>query len=128
MIGVILRWLTGGGAAGLLGRYMDTVDKRIEAESDRARIKANLTEAMVTEHMRSRANWLAAGGFWTLLLFAVPTATHYGAVVVYSILWCADCAYPKPWTIAALPGIMAEWQGWIVLASIGGLSLLGVRK
>lgn len=124
MIRLLFSWLTGGGATALLDRALDTVDKRIEAETDRDKIKGDI----IREHMRTRSDWMRSGGFWTLLLFAVPTAAHYLAVIVYSMLWCAGCAYPKSWTIAALPGAMAEWEGWIVLASIGGLALIGARK
>lgn len=109
---------------GPIGRAFDLAEKNIEAKTDREALKADI----LREHMRTRASWLRAGGFWTLLLFAVPTAAHYAAVVVYSVLWCQLCAFPKTWSIAALPGVMAEWQGWIILASIGGLSLLGAKK
>lgn len=128
MFGIILRWLTGGGFGGLLDRTLDTVDRKIQAETSREKIKADVTTAMVTEHMRSRAGWLAAGGFWLLAAFAVPVIFHFSAVIMYSVFWCEGCAYPKPWSVAALPGVMAEWEGWIVMASIGGLSLLGVRR
>lgn len=119
MIGALIKWLTGGA----LDRAMGTVDRYVDAKTDREAIKADI----VREHMRTRADWLRAGGFWTLLLFAVPTALHYAAVVAYSLLWCFSCAHPQDWTIAALPGPMADWQGWIILASIGGLSLLAKR-
>ncbi|AGG91188.1 MULTISPECIES: hypothetical protein [unclassified Sulfitobacter] len=115
-----LKWLTGG----VLDRAMQTVDKYVDAQTDREAIKADI----IKTHMQTRADWLRAGGFWTLLLFAVPTALHYMAVVLYSLLWCARCAFPVGWTIAALPGAMADWQGYIILASIGGLSLLGMRR
>ncbi|MFG6591296.1 hypothetical protein [Sulfitobacter sp. 1A12157] len=115
-----LKWLTGG----VLDRAMSSVDRYIAAQTDRDAIKAEI----IKTHMQTRADWLRAGGFWTLLLFAVPTALHYIAVVLYSLLWCAGCAFPQTWTIAALPGAMAEWQGYIILASIGGLALLGVRR
>lgn len=109
---------------GPIGRAFDLAEKNIEAKTDREALKADI----LREHMRTRASWLQAGGFWTLLLFAVPTAAHYGAVVVYSVFWCKLCAYPQTWSIAALPGVMADWQGWIILASIGGLSLLGAKR
>lgn len=124
MIGAILSWLTGNGFRGALDRALDTIDNKIEAETDREKIKADI----IRQHMTTRGEWLRAGGFWTLAAFAVPALFHFGAVTVYSVFWCADCAYPKAWTIAALPAPMSEWQGWIVLASIGGLSLLGVRR
>lgn len=120
MFKTLLSWLTGG----VLDRAMSTVDKYIDAQTDRESIKAEI----IKTHMLTRADWLRAGGFWTLLLFAVPTAVHYMAVVFYSLLWCQGCMYPQGWTIAALPGAMAEWQGWIIMASIGGLSLLGLRR
>jgi len=41
----------------------------------------------------------------------------------YSVLWCADCAYPQPWTIAALPPPLDAWAGAIVL-SIFGIAVL----
>lgn len=109
---------------GVLDRVLDTVDAKVRADGDRDKLKADI----IREHMRTRSSWLQAGGFWTLLLFAIPSALHYGAVVIYSILWCAGCAWPQDWSVAALPGVMAEWQGWVVLASIGGLGLVSWRK
>lgn len=115
-----LRWLTGG----VLDRAMQSVDKYVDAQTDRESIKAEI----IKEHMRTRADWMRAGGFWTLLAFAAPVVFHFSAVVLYSVFWCAGCAFPQPWSIAALPGPMAQWEGWIVLASIGGLSLLGIKR
>lgn len=118
----MLRFLLGlFNTGGFLDRVLDTVDNRISAESDREKIKGDI----IREHMRTRADWMRAGGFWTLAAFAGLVIFHMGAVVLYSVFWCADCAFPKPWSIAALPGPMAQWEGWIVLASIGGLSLMG---
>lgn len=122
MIG-ILKAIAGFFGGGLLDRALATVDKHIDAQTDRERIKGDI----IIAHMNTRAGWLRAGGIWTLLIFACLAAFHFGAVVVYSVFWCADCAFPQPWTIAALPGQMAEWEGWIILASIGGLSLLARR-
>jgi|19_taG_2_1085344.scaffolds.fasta_scaffold168099_2 hypothetical protein len=116
-----LGWIT----SGPLDRALTTVDKYVENQTDRERIRGSIIET----HMTTRADWMKAGGFWTLLLFAVPTAFHYSAVVVYSTFWCANCAYPKTWTIAALPGTMGEWEGWTILACIGGLGLFtALRK
>lgn len=119
-LGAVLSWLSGGA----LGRILDTVDRRIDVEANKDKIRGDV----IREHMRTRAGWMRAGGFWTLLLFAIPTAFHFAAVVVYSVFWCADCAYPKDWTIAALPAPMSQWQGWVVLACIGGLSLFSLKR
>ncbi len=120
MIGAVLRWLTGGA----LDRALGTVDRYIESQTDREKIKGDLLKA----HLTTRADWLRAGGFWLLAAFAAPVWLHFGAVVAYSIFWCRSCAFPQDWTIAALPGAMQQWEGWILLASIGGLSLLGMRR
>jgi len=120
MIRLILKWLTGG----VLDRILSTVDAKIKSETNREKIKGDI----IMEHMRTRIGWMQAGGFWTLMLFAVPTAFHYGFVTVYSSFWCKLCMYPVGWSVAALPEPMASWEGYIVLASIGGLSLLGLRR
>lgn len=120
MIGRILSWLTGGA----LDRALGTVDRYIDSKTDQEAIKAEI----VKTHLTTRSDWLRAGGFWLLAAFAAPVWFHFGAVVAYSVFWCSGCVYPQGWTIAALPGAMEQWEGWILLASIGGLSLLGLRK
>lgn len=116
----VLGWLTGG----VLDRAMSSVDKYVESTTDKERIKADV----VRSYYDNRASWMGAGGFWLLLILAVPTAVHYAAVVAYSILWCAGCAYPVDWTIAALPGPMAEWEGWIIIACVGGAGAFAWRR
>lgn len=116
LIFTFLKWLTGGP----LNRVLSTVDKRIEAQTDKDRISGEI----IKEHMATRAGWLAAGGIWTLIAWNALMLFHVGAVVVYSTFWCAACAYPKSWTIAALPAPLDTYEGWIILAGIGGLSLM----
>lgn len=114
MIGIfkaIIGWATGGA----LDRVLQTVDRKIEAESDRDRIKADL----ITVHYKTRAGFMQAGGFWLMLLFAAPLAFWFAAVCVYSVFWCADCAFPQAWTIAALPPPLDEWSAQIVIAIFG---------
>ena len=116
-----LSWLMGGP----LNRAFQTVDKYIENQTDRERIKGKMAE----KHMETRAAWMRAGGIKTLLLFAIPTAAHYASIVFYSMSLCKTCYFgPVTWDIAALPEPMNQWEGYIILASIGGLSLLGMRK
>jgi hypothetical protein len=117
MLGMFFRWLTGGA----LDRILDTVDRKVQAESDRERIKADLIAA----HYRNRADWMRAGGFWLCLIFAVPLGAWFSAVTVYSIFWCAGCAYPQDWTIAALPPPLDEWAGGIIISIFG---VIGVTR
>jgi hypothetical protein len=108
--------LLGGG---VIDRVLDTVDKRIETDQNRDKIKGDLLIA----HTKHRGDWMRSGGFVLMLLFAVPLATWFGAVVVYSILWCAGCAYPQGWTIAALPAPLDQWAGGIIVSIFGVVGL-----
>ena len=115
MISMILKWLTGG----VLDRAMSTIDRKIAADTDREKLKADI----ILEHYRSRADWMRAGGFWLMLIFAAPLAVWWGAVLLYSLLWCARCAYPQAWSIAALPAPLDEWAGLIVMAIFGVIGI-----
>lgn len=116
MLWGFIKSLLGGG---LLNRALDTVDKRIETTAQ----KDVLKKEIITAHLTTRVGFMRAGGFTLMLLFAVPLAVWFGAVVLYSIFFCADCMYPKPWTIAALPAPLDEWAGAIIVSifSVVGL-------
>lgn len=120
VIRAILNWLTGG----VLDRVLDTVDRRVAAQTDREAIKRDL----IVEHYRTRADYMRAGGFWLMLMFALPLAVWWAAVLVYSVLWCAGCAYPQAWTIAALPAPLGEWAGLIVVSIFGVIGVDRFRR
>jgi len=120
----MLGWITNLLTGGFLDRVLATVDRKIENETDRERIKGQVIEA----HMATRAGWLRAGGFWLLVLWSAPALFWYASVAVYSVFWCQGCAYPQEWTIAALPAPLDGWGQWIMLASIGGLGLSQLHR
>lgn len=120
MIKLVLNWLTGG----VLDRALSTIDRKIAADTDREKLKADI----ILEHYRSRADWMRAGGFWLMLIFAAPLAVWWGAVLLYSLLWCARCAYPQTWSIAALPAPLDEWAGLIVMAIFGVIGIDRLRR
>ena len=120
MIRALLGWLTGGA----LDRVLDTVDAKIAAETDREALKRDL----IVEHMRTRADWMRAGGFWLMVMFAAPLALWWASVLIYSVLWCAGCAYPQEWTVAALPHPLNDWAGLIVMSIFGVIGLDRMRR
>lgn len=111
----MLGFLTKLFGGGLLDRVLDTVDRKVQSETDREKLRSEV----VREHLRSRPGFMQAGGFVLMLLFAIPLAFWFTAVAVYSVLWCAGCAYPQDWTIAALPPPLDEWAGAIIIAIFG---------
>ncbi len=120
MLRFILTWLT----SGPLDRILDTVDRRVAAETDREKIKGDLIQT----YYQTRAGWMGAGGLILMLLFAVPLAFWFGAICVYNVFWCAGCAYPQRWTIAALPPPLDEWAGLIILSIFGVIGFTQFRR
>jgi hypothetical protein len=95
---------------GPLGRILDTVDRKVDATTERERIK---TEAVQT-YVNAQAQVLTGRGWFFPLFFLVPAGLWFSAVCIYSILWCRGCIYPQPWTIAALPPPLDQWMAGIV--------------
>lgn len=120
----MLGWLTKLLGGNILDRVLSTVDKHVESQTDRERIKADL----IAEHLRTRADFMRAGGFWLMLIFALPLAVWWAAVLLYSILWCARCAYPQTWSIAALPPPLNEWAGLMIVAIFGVVGISRIAK
>lgn len=120
MIKAILKWLTGG----VLDRVLSTVDRKIQLQGDREKLKTDL----ILSYYKSRSDYMRAGGLWLMLLFAVPLGIWHGAVVIYSLLWCAGCAFPQAWTIAALPSPLDEWAGLIVVSIFGVIGVSNFRR
>lgn len=114
-----MKWIINLLTGGVLDRVLDTVDRRVTAQTDRDKLKADI----ISEHYRTRADFMKAGGFWLMLIFALPLAFWWAAVLVYSVFWCANCMFPQPWSIAALPAPLDQWAGAIVLAIFGVLGL-----
>lgn len=121
---IFLKWLGGLLTGGVLDRVLSTVDRKIENETDRQKLRADI----IMTYYKTRADWMNAGGFWLSLMFALPLAFWFSAVIVYSVLWCAGCAYPQDWHIAALPSPLDDWAGGIILSIFGVIGIGKLRK
>lgn len=109
---------------GPLSRILDTVDKRVEAQNDRERLKTEV----IKKHMETRSSWLKSGGLLLMLLAGGGAVFHSTAVFVYSVLWCSTCVFPQAWSIAALPAVYAEMQWYVVLAWLGVIGVMSVWR
>jgi hypothetical protein len=102
----IFGWLTGG----TLGRILDTVDKRFDNETERQLIR----KQAVDSYLQAQVAVLTGPGWWFPLFFIIPLGLWFSAVCLYSVLFCAGCAFPQAWTVAALPPPLDQWGGVIV--------------
>lgn len=105
MIGTIFKMVLGYFTGGTLDRILDTVDKKFDNETERERIKGEVT----TTYIQAHANLLVGRTWWFQLFFVVPLGLWWTAVILDSIfVWEAN--------IAALPKPLDEWAGWIISA------------
>lgn len=111
----ILSFLFGG----VLDRVLDTVDRKTEAGIERNKLRADVIRA----HLATRADYMRAGGFWLMLMFAVPLAIWHALVVYDSALGCAQCLLPNTWSVAALPAPLDEWAGLMIMSIFGVIGL-----
>ena len=101
-----LGWLTGG----TLDRILKTVDTKISNDTTREAVKADL----VADYMKAQVAILTGRGWWFPLFFIAPLGMWFASVCIYSMLFCARCAFPQSWSIAALPAPLDEWSGIII--------------
>jgi hypothetical protein len=111
-----------------LDRALKSVDTYVQSETKREETRA----AVVTSYLSAQVSVLnGANGKWMMLfmaLFVIPFAFWWGAVCLYSVLWCARCAYPQAWVIAALPEPLATHGGYIIASlfvGYGGVQAVG---
>ncbi len=114
--GFLMKWITGGGLSDIL----DTINKKMDNETERERIKAEVTMMYV----QAQANLLVGRTWWFQLFFVVPLGVWFGAV-------CLDSTFGWEHDILALPYPLDEWAGWIISALFlvdGGKALIGRFK
>lgn len=124
MWGTILNWFL----AGPLDRIFKTVDNAVDNETTRENIKTRAVES----YMTAQVAILTGRGWWFPLLFLIPAGLWFGSVCIYSILFCAKCAFPQSWSVAALPPPLDQWMGAIVgslfIGKVGGDLVARLRR
>lgn len=104
-----------------LSKALDTVDTKIENETDRQRIRADLIKTYANSQVTGMPRLV-------MFLFVAPVGLWFSSVVYYSMFLCKSCMFPQTWTIAALPAPLDSWSGWIVLTFFAiGASLSKVK-
>jgi len=106
----ILSLLTGG----TLGKMLDTIDRKIDNETEREKVKAEVTKTWIT----AQAGLLVGRTWWFQLLFVIPAGVYWSALLFVS-------AFPFwGWEVARLPG----WAEEIYFAVIGALFIVDGGK
>lgn len=106
MLKLLLSFLT----AGPLDRLLSSLDRKMDAGTAREKARGEV----VSEYLRAQAALLGGRGWWFPLFFVAPLGLWFAAVCVYSILFCAGCAFPQTWSVAALPAPLDQWAGAVI--------------
>lgn len=115
----LFKWLSGG----VIQKGFDTIDKFIESETDKERLKKELLQT----HIRTRAEVMRTRAFWLVFAAGLPFIYHAGWVAIYSVHFHQNGMWPKDWDIAALPSTYLDYQ-WLAIATwLGVLGVLGWR-
>ena len=99
--GFALKTLTGGSLESILS----TIDKHMDADVEREKIKADVTKTFV----EAQSQLLVGRTWWFQLFFVLPLGLWWSAVIFDSIVHIGHVTY-------ALPAPLDSWAGWIVSA------------
>ena len=104
-------WLAKLFTGDVVGRVFTTIDKKIESETDRERLKADVTKTWLQNRMT--LPW------WLDACFIVPLGLWWASILVYSMFFHTNGIFPQTWDIAALPSPLDDWAGWIIMSRFG---------
>lgn len=125
MFGFVLRLLTGAG--GITESLSKAYRARLDAQSDKDKLTADLTvraiEAEIEARRGAREIRMATAGFWEMRLavglIGVSTSVHYAAIIL-------DSVYQFEWNVAALPSPFDQYEGHIILSFFGLQAVTGI--
>lgn len=113
---LVFGWLTGG----TLDRVLKTVEHRVDNETERQRIGADLAIEFGRQHIEARANMMQFRVFWFVWgLFAVPLGLWWALVMADTFLPVVSLRIPD------LPSSVKPWADqifWSVFGSGGGVA------
>ena len=101
ILATVFGWLTGG----TLDRMLDTIDKKFDNETERERVKAEVTKTYIT----AQTSLLVGRTWWFQLFFVIPLGLWWTSVILDSIFMWEH-------KTAALPAPLDTWAGWIISA------------
>ncbi|PZP65764.1 MAG: hypothetical protein DI604_23525 [Delftia acidovorans] len=118
MIGAILSFF----GKGALNRILDTIDKRVDGETERQQIIGDAVKHYVETDAQLRATAMQSRIFWWVwAAFAAPVAFWFGAI-------CLDSVFLLSGHIADLPASVKPYATQIFSAIFGsGAAVAGLQ-
>jgi hypothetical protein len=110
--------LRGVFTGGTLEKILDSIDKKFDNETEREKVKADVTKTYVN----AQVQLLVGRTWWFQLFFVLPLGLWWTGVIFVSLFPAVG------WTIHALPTPLDTWAGWIITALFvvdGSKSLIG---
>jgi hypothetical protein len=116
LIAPLIRWITGDLSSKLLAAYQS----RLNAESDEAKLVAEVAIEDIKQQMAARQNAkeirLATAGFWEMRLIVALIA---GSFTLHLVLVTLDTCFKLGWAIPKFPAPFDEYQGLVLLSFFG---------
>jgi hypothetical protein len=117
VIAALLAFVLRVASSGILDRAIAALQANADNETERERIDASVAieqvKAEVARRQAQRDILVAEQGRLVTSMmrpaFAYPLAIYYAAVILDSLLHFR-------WNVAALPGPIGDWSGWIISA------------
>jgi hypothetical protein len=106
MWGLVLKLgkgVLGAFTGGTLDKILETIDRRMDSDVEKDRIKAEVTKTYVN----AQANLLVGRTWWFQLFFVIPLGFWWTAVI-------ADSVFGWEHNIAALPSPLDDWAALII--------------
>ncbi len=106
MFAALFKMILGVFTGGTLDRVLDTIERRMDDETKKEEIKAEVTKTVVN----AQANLMVGRTWWFQLFFVVPAGFWFSAVVIDSVFTI------EGWDVAKLPNPLDEWVTYIISA------------
>lgn len=123
MIMTAVKWALSLFTGGSLDRILDTIEKKIDDETTKESIKAEVTKKWID----AQSALLVGRTWWFQLFFVIPAGLYWSALLYVS---AAPQGWPT-WTVDRLPGFAEEIYFAIISALFivdGGKALIGRFK
>lgn len=121
MIWKAIKWVGGFLTGSTLDRILDTIEHKMDDETQKEAIKAEVTKT----YINAKSSLMVGRTWWFQLFFIVPLGFHWTCLNFVS-------AVPQwGWTVHPLPAPFDDWAGEILMATFaieGGKALIGKFK